>query len=1013
MSERSSSSWLPGFVDGVRRAFSSSSPTPTTTADANHGNSNSSAANAKKSSSPTGSTTTKDDNKGLAPGKDGPGNDEVEVAHSGPESKPDDGKGRDGAEPPAAAPIRPLPLAPVIPPSSAATTLPSALTYPPPPASAAAPISATNDRCTETGRLWNDAVVVDTTVSKPVAEKAESGVARRNVAENGTEGSSSAATATATETATAIATASTGTPPAGVHHGSALHSPPAPSSAAAVPAAPVASSISSTGVAKARAVAKRHVAKPHRPAGRGTAVGTLDVVFIDDQFVVACDKRFPGNAAYWNVVTWRGTALGRDTPRGEIPDEAIFDASAEDIVRQLQLSGGRFLLWRAPPPPNGRYAPGTYHPLPKVDALRRVGAALRSVARIAAATASQEPPPPPRPKSFPQYLPLAPHYLPPAVSQQVPVPQNVPTVSAAATAAVAAQANKNIAPKHYPVPQQVPVNTASGVAAVAKIVPPPIAGPVPKTGTAYSLAATATTNVIPAVNFVPASNHLLVPKQVPVNTAAGGAATAKIVPAPIPAPGAKTGTACSQAAAAPITVPVPKTGTVYSHAATPNASTTPAAKRSVPAPITVPVSKTGTSYSHAATADATLATKRSVPASIPAPAPKTGTAFSYPATTTAAATPAATTSVPASIPVPVPNTGTAYSHTATATANATLAAKRSVPASIPVPVPNTGTAYSHTATATANATPAAKSIPAPITVPVPKTCTAHSPMGTATPTYSPAAVATTASATATTDSILRVTPLKRRRPSPEPPAHRSSRRPPWKVPTVSQLAAAIPTDASSVAHIFDRRVNLDTAAGGAPVAVNDTKPQDPHRRDPSLYTLLRAWVQDDPQRVVLRGDLREYETVPLATPTIPAPPPPKEALPSQTPTTPLATPAPPTDLWSLLRGQNSQESAHPLDPHATAGSPPNPAKLLADQTRRWRHQRQSHVSRYRARDAHVVQRLKERTGIDLGPMVCRAENGTLDDRSRTTANAAQGAAVAAAPPATVSPVVQAATGGVR
>ncbi len=53
----------------------------------------------------------------------------------------------------------------------------------------------------------------------------------------------------------------------------------------------------------------------------------------------------------------------------------------------------------------------------------------------------------------------------------------------------------------------------------------------------------------------------------------------------------------------------------------------------------------------------------------------------------------------------------------------------------------------------------------------------------------------------------------------------------YALPTAAQITAAIPSDASSIFHIFDRRVDFDALPGNA-----------------SNYSLLRRWVQDDPYR---------------------------------------------------------------------------------------------------------------------------------------------------------------------
>ena len=55
--------------------------------------------------------------------------------------------------------------------------------------------------------------------------------------------------------------------------------------------------------------------------------------------------------------------------------------------------------------------------------------------------------------------------------------------------------------------------------------------------------------------------------------------------------------------------------------------------------------------------------------------------------------------------------------------------------------------------------------------------------------------------------------------------------PPTKFPSVEEIEASIPADASSIFHIMDRRINFDN-----------------YTKDASFYSLLRGWVQDDPYR---------------------------------------------------------------------------------------------------------------------------------------------------------------------
>eukprot|EP00978_Attheya_sp_CCMP212_P007714 scaffold17925_cov56-Attheya_sp.AAC.7 len=65
--------------------------------------------------------------------------------------------------------------------------------------------------------------------------------------------------------------------------------------------------------------------------------------------------------------------------------------------------------------------------------------------------------------------------------------------------------------------------------------------------------------------------------------------------------------------------------------------------------------------------------------------------------------------------------------------------------------------------------------------------------------------------------------------------------------TAEQVVDAIPENASSIFHILDRRVNLDA-----------------HHPDVSFYSLLRAWVQDDPYRQIppVGANLLDYVSIP-------------------------------------------------------------------------------------------------------------------------------------------------------
>ena len=55
--------------------------------------------------------------------------------------------------------------------------------------------------------------------------------------------------------------------------------------------------------------------------------------------------------------------------------------------------------------------------------------------------------------------------------------------------------------------------------------------------------------------------------------------------------------------------------------------------------------------------------------------------------------------------------------------------------------------------------------------------------------------------------------------------------PPTQFPSVEEIEASIPANASSIFHVLDRRINLDNFS-----------------KDASFYSLLRGWVRDDPYR---------------------------------------------------------------------------------------------------------------------------------------------------------------------
>eukprot|EP00797_Seminavis_robusta_P018697 Sro2801_g337400.2 (189) ;mRNA; r:5856-6422 len=81
------------------------------------------------------------------------------------------------------------------------------------------------------------------------------------------------------------------------------------------------------------------------------------------------------------------------------------------------------------------------------------------------------------------------------------------------------------------------------------------------------------------------------------------------------------------------------------------------------------------------------------------------------------------------------------------------------------------------------------------------------------------------------------------------------------IPVSSQeIFAAIPREASSYFHIMDRRVNLDAFAH------NNTDKRSDFAAIP-VYSLLRAWVQDDPCRQVPKHQVLDDWHLPLTTTT--------------------------------------------------------------------------------------------------------------------------------------------------
>ncbi|GKY95268.1 hypothetical protein MPSEU_000489000 [Mayamaea pseudoterrestris] len=86
---------------------------------------------------------------------------------------------------------------------------------------------------------------------------------------------------------------------------------------------------------------------------------------------------------------------------------------------------------------------------------------------------------------------------------------------------------------------------------------------------------------------------------------------------------------------------------------------------------------------------------------------------------------------------------------------------------------------------------------------------------------------------------------------PELTSLRASSKSPPRI-TGELIEDSMPDNASSVFHLFDRRVNFDH-----------------HAADASIYSLLRSWVQDDPHRMIPTPgvDMSCYDSVTLESPT--------------------------------------------------------------------------------------------------------------------------------------------------
>jgi hypothetical protein len=173
------------------------------------------------------------------------------------------------------------------------------------------------------------------------------------------------------------------------------------------------------------------------------------------------------------------------------------------------------------------------------------------------------------------------------------------------------------------------------------------------------------------------------------------------------------------------------------------------------------------------------------------------------------------------------------------------------------------------------------------------------------------------------------------------------------------VARAISAEASSVAYVYDRGVNVDAHA----LEGSSWDCDGNGATNTNMYSLLRSWVQDDPHRKVLGGDLLDYETiqVPVFDP--------KSHLPSSSTSpgaaaTTVPTPSSPS-VWSCLTECRKSTAQEP-DQRTTTANLPDLSALSRERTQQYRQQRQAHKRALRAKDQHVLEAMKKR-GIHIEP----------------------------------------------
>lgn len=190
------------------------------------------------------------------------------------------------------------------------------------------------------------------------------------------------------------------------------------------------------------------------------------------------------------------------------------------------------------------------------------------------------------------------------------------------------------------------------------------------------------------------------------------------------------------------------------------------------------------------------------------------------------------------------------------------------------------------------------------------------------------------------------------------------------------VARAITADASSVAYVYDRGINLDAHAPEK--SWNDGAGADGTTTDAAsnanMYSLLRSWVQDDPHRRVVEGDLMDYETVQVPVFVQPKIHPPTNSSATSASGADATSPS----VWSCLaecrKWQNTAAQQQPFAPGvpttttttSSTADLPDLSTLSRERTEKYREQRKAHKRALRAKDRHVLEAMRKR-GIHLEP----------------------------------------------